>query len=82
MVAKESYVFIDAGMVELADSGDLGSPAKSVRVRVPLPAPGATHFELGVGRRTALCFSAVGIPICGSSSVGKSRGIGKPEEIQ
>ena len=26
--------------------------------------------------------SAVSIPICGSSSVGKSRGIGKPEVIQ
>ena len=28
-----------AGVVELADSGDLGSPATSVRVRVPSPAP-------------------------------------------
>ena len=32
-------IVINAGMVELVDSGDLGSPAKSVRVRVPLPAP-------------------------------------------
>lgn len=29
----------DAGVVELVDSGDLDSPATSVRVRVPSPAP-------------------------------------------
>ena len=39
MATKKPSFHINAGMVELVDSGDLGSPAKSVRVRVPLPAP-------------------------------------------
>lgn len=29
----------DAGVVEQVDSGDLGSPATGVRVRLPSPAP-------------------------------------------
>lgn len=42
--------------------GDLGSPAKSVRVRVPLPAPGSNPFELGVGRRMLLTIRRSAFP--------------------
>ena len=62
MATKKPSFHINAGMVELADSGDLGSPAKSVRVRVPLPAPGANPFELGVGRRMLLTIRRSAFP--------------------
>lgn len=51
---------VSAGMVELVDSVDLGSTAKSVQVRVLLPAPNkkTALYCFGTRRSFVLCGAA------------------------